>query len=229
MQQANRDLPVQADAPTRILASAERLFAERGVEATSIRMITEAAGVNVAAVSYHFGSKEGLVKELVKRRFNLLDEARCKLMEGAKDGPCDLRRAVEAFIGPMITLGLDQDGGRHFTRLAARFAWDPSFRLEEVFREQPPRSMRRFDELLRKALPAIADDFPARFWAVQFSIGAVNQAMMLISSEKALPPVPGTTERIARPEPERIRRMLVDYVVAGLEGFAQPYSEGPAR
>jgi AcrR family transcriptional regulator len=61
-----RELP--ADTRTRILDTAERLFAERGVDAVSVRAILKEAGVNVALAHYHFGSREGLIEELLRTR-----------------------------------------------------------------------------------------------------------------------------------------------------------------
>ena len=58
----------QIETRTRLLDSAEQLFAERGIDATSLRAITTAAGANLASVNYHFGSKDELFREVVSRR-----------------------------------------------------------------------------------------------------------------------------------------------------------------
>jgi AcrR family transcriptional regulator len=60
--------PVGDETRTRILDAAERLFAERGIEAVSVRSVLAAAGVNVALAHYHFGSREGLIAELLRVR-----------------------------------------------------------------------------------------------------------------------------------------------------------------
>ncbi len=60
-----------------ILDTAESLFAQQGHDATSMRQITSAAGVNLASVNYHFGSKESLVQAVLKRRLAVLNRERC--------------------------------------------------------------------------------------------------------------------------------------------------------
>ena len=72
----------------RILDAAEALFVDHGLEATSMRMITATAGVNLAAVNYHFGSKENLIQEVFRRRLGELNQRRLAALdrvEGALD------------------------------------------------------------------------------------------------------------------------------------------------
>lgn len=71
----------QPDTRERILDAAERLFMESGYEGTSMRMITGEAGVNLAAVNYHFGSKEALLREVFRRRLNWLNTERLRALD----------------------------------------------------------------------------------------------------------------------------------------------------
>ena len=64
----------------RILDAAESLFMEHGFEATSLRAITAAAGVNLAAVNYHFGSKEELFQAVLTRRLDPMNQQRVELL-----------------------------------------------------------------------------------------------------------------------------------------------------
>src|ERR1043166_6329556 len=68
-----------------LLDAAEALFTEHGIQAASLRAITQKAGANLAAVHYHFGSKEGLVKAVFSRRLKPLNQERLRLLEA-----CDL-------------------------------------------------------------------------------------------------------------------------------------------
>src|SRR5678809_546336 len=70
-----------AGTKTRILDAAERLFVEHGFEATSLRSLTSAAGVNLAAVNYHFGSKEELFQAVLTRRLDPMNQERIELLE----------------------------------------------------------------------------------------------------------------------------------------------------
>src|SRR5215813_9937968 len=86
MRMVSIDLPLQDQTnqtatQLRILDVAEQLFAEHGVAETTIRMITDAAHVNVAAVNYHFGGKDKLVRAVIERRMSSLEAARGARLE----------------------------------------------------------------------------------------------------------------------------------------------------
>src|SRR3981081_4013505 len=70
-----------AGTKTRILDAAELLFMEHGFEATSLRQLTSAAGVNLAAVNYHFGSKEELFQAVLTRRLDPMNQERIDLLD----------------------------------------------------------------------------------------------------------------------------------------------------
>lgn len=89
----------------RLLLAAERLFAERGIEAVSLRAIMSAAGANVASVHYHYGSKDALVRALIKERSDQVSTRRSELLddlENAKD--LNARMLAEAFVRPVIEM-----------------------------------------------------------------------------------------------------------------------------
>ena len=73
-----------ADTRELILNAAWELFAEKGFEDVSVRDVTNAAGVNLASVSYHFGGKDGLIQETVKRCLNPVYEYGLQLLSDAK-------------------------------------------------------------------------------------------------------------------------------------------------
>lgn len=79
------------DTKDRILAAAEALFMEQGYAATSLRAITAQANVNLAAVNYHFGSKEALIREVFDRRLGPLNQARLDYLAGSSSRPADAR------------------------------------------------------------------------------------------------------------------------------------------
>src|SRR5579871_5345079 len=92
----------------RILDTAERLFARDGFEATSLRAITAEAGVNLAAVNYHFQSKEALVRAVIGRRMGPVNEKRLAMLDAcetaAGDGPLPLEGVLEAFVRPVLEI-----------------------------------------------------------------------------------------------------------------------------
>src|SRR5580692_6974327 len=90
----------------KILDTAERLFGEYGYAATSLRQIIAAAGVNLAAIHYHFGSKEELLDDLVKRKVAPLNAERMALLDRyeaeAGDRPVPLDKLLNAFLQPPL-------------------------------------------------------------------------------------------------------------------------------
>src|SRR6478735_927974 len=97
-----------AGTKTRILDAAERLFVEHGFEATSLRSLTSAAGVNLAAVNYHFGSKEELFQAVLTRRLDPMNQERIELLgrvereAGGRTLSCD--RILAAMFIPALKL-----------------------------------------------------------------------------------------------------------------------------
>jgi AcrR family transcriptional regulator len=85
----------------KILDTAERLIGEQGYAATSLRHVIAEAGVNLAAVHYHFGSKEELLDAVVVRKVTPLNEARIARLERVEaetgSGPLDVEKVLEAF------------------------------------------------------------------------------------------------------------------------------------
>src|SRR5260370_41736213 len=92
------------DTKQKILDAAERLFSEQGYAATSLRQIIAEAGVNLAAVHYHFGSKEELLDDVVRRRAGPVNEARIALLDCIEaekgNAPPLVERVLEAFLLP---------------------------------------------------------------------------------------------------------------------------------
>src|SRR5512141_961059 len=102
---------MKTDTRTSILDAAEQEFADRGFGAASLRQIIARAGVNAAAVHYHFGSKEELISAVFERRIAALTVERLKLLDAceaqSRGGRPQLEQLVEAFIGPALRLAND--------------------------------------------------------------------------------------------------------------------------
>src|SRR5215213_4334584 len=94
----------QHETRTRILDAAEELFMLHGFEGTSMRVLTAAAGVNLAAVNYHFGSKDALIEALFRRRLDPMNGARVAELErletAARGRALAQEQIIRAFIGP---------------------------------------------------------------------------------------------------------------------------------
>lgn len=129
--------PLDADPKARLLDAAERLFAERGVGATGIRELAQAAGVNVAAVSYHFGGKEQLYLAVLKRAFKnsgdiggVIAECRARAHAAGTRAAAEeaLGRVIRRFMGSF----LDQERNQARTLLVLREMADPTEALDII-------------------------------------------------------------------------------------------------
>jgi AcrR family transcriptional regulator len=138
---------------TRLLDAAERIFAEQGVEAASVRAITQAAGANIAAVKYHFGSKQELVEALLERRVTEMHDARRPLLDHALAAPTVTARDIAAvWVRPLAELALDPERRAYLGFLAVLHSAGPGMRelTLDVFRRQHDD----FDRLLARAMPS---------------------------------------------------------------------------
>ena len=162
----------------RILDAAEALFSERGFEATSLRMITAAAEVNLAAVNYHFHSKDDLIRAVFARRIRPLNQKRLQSLksglDAAGDVPLALETVIRAFVEPILLLRRDPHGaavGRLFGRTYA----DPSGAARRAFFELMKEIARPFTEAFRRALPDL--DQVDLLWKMYFSVGVMAHTL----------------------------------------------------
>src|SRR3954453_18671250 len=119
------------DTKSRILDVGEHLFMEHGFEATSLRSLTSSASVNLAAVNYHFGSKEELFQAVLTRRLDPMNQERVNLLTALEDAsapaPVPCERILSAMFIPALTLARDPErGGSNFLRLLGRAYADPA-------------------------------------------------------------------------------------------------------
>ena len=171
----------------RLMDAAEQLIAQKGYTNTSMREITAKAEANIAAVNYHFGSKEGLVSEMLSRcieplnneRFAMLD-AEMSAAEKEHRRP-DGEALLRAFIEPAITFFQSQAGDQHFLRMISRIHADQDDAIRQEFLRHMVPVFLRFFDAFQKALPQIAPDklMPRLF----FCIGAMVHGANLLVEE----------------------------------------------
>ena len=168
------------DTRERILDVAERLFMAYGYDGTSMRQITGEAGVNLAAVNYHFGSKESLIQEVFRRRLDWLNEERMRVLDRleaeAGGQPVKPSLIVDAFFGTLLRMAEDDAlGGMTFLRLLGRTLTEPSEFIRAFLAHEYKEVMDRFKEALFRALP----DVPKAeiVWRFHFMLGATSYAI----------------------------------------------------
>jgi len=163
----------------RILDTAERLFAEQGYTATSLRSIIAEAGVNLAAVHYHFHSKEALLEALILRRSVPANHERLVLLDRfereAEGNPPPLEKVIEAFVAPTLHMSRDpKSGGMVFMRLLGRLHAEGDL-LPRILTAQSGDVLKRFGAALRAALPGLEPE--ELFWRVNLAVGALAQTL----------------------------------------------------
>ncbi len=148
-----------ADTKEKILEAAKKLFAKHGIEKCSLRMITREAGVNLAAINYHFGSKEHLVRMVILQFIRSLDQDRMRLLAEAEaeveEGQPKLFKIVQAYIVPWARLR--QEWPEYVRGIARTFlvSGRESRFLRRVMRDFVEEPYSRFCSAVFAALPGV--------------------------------------------------------------------------
>ena len=166
-----------ADTKSRILDAAEAVFAEQGFDGASLRAITTRAGANLAAVHYHFGSKEALFHAVYGRRIGPINRVRLERLEAleASGEEVTVEALVRAFVEPACSIvHAGRAGGARFLRLSGRMFSEPGEHWQAV------RVL--FAEIQQRYLDALARALPGQrpeevFWRMHFLIGAMCHAL----------------------------------------------------
>ena len=204
------------DTKIRIMDAAEQLFARDGFHITSLRGLTELANVNLAAVNYHFGSKEGLLQAVISRRLLPLNELRRQKLEAVLtqatvDGSLPTAAALlRAFIEPTLDFRNSAPGAKDFIALIGRSLSDPDETVRNYFIQQILPIFKLLFDGLQKALP----DLPAEILLarLQFTMGAMGHVMC--SGARPKQPVPDFPAPLSDAE---LVDELIRFVSAGLE------------
>lgn len=195
----------------RLLLAAERLFAERGIDAVSLRAIMAAAGANVASVHYHFGSKRALVEALIKDRSGQVSARRAELLDAIEDsGQLSARLLAEAFIRPVAEIA--SSGEAAWVTFIAGILGSGHPALS-VLTDGFVHQARRFATLMERLYPGL----PGR--TIRFRL---TQAMSL--TFRVLGDLDGSQGLLSlsgpRLAPEEVLEELIDVVTAILAGPA---------
>ncbi|HUG76841.1 MAG TPA: TetR family transcriptional regulator [Burkholderiales bacterium] len=161
---------------TRILDAAEELFMQHGFEGTSMRLLTARASVNLAAVNYHFGSKDALIEALFRRRLDPMNAARIagleKLEVEAAGLPCAPEAIIRAFLRPSLRMIEDaKGGGRNFIRLLGRTYTEPAKPIRVLIGQLYAPAMERYKAAFERALPQMPRD--ELVWRMHFMFGTL--------------------------------------------------------
>jgi AcrR family transcriptional regulator len=160
-----------ASTKTRLLEAAERLFAERGIDAVSLREINRESGArNAIAVQYHFDDRAGVVRAILGKHLPDVDARRHAMLdEYEARGEPDLRFLAAALVRPMAAKLADGDGGPEFLRIYADLLNRPVPLIEPAEDGEGNESILRWRTQLDPLLEADAARLHRRFTAILYT------------------------------------------------------------
>jgi AcrR family transcriptional regulator len=212
-------LDTSPDTKTRILDAAESLFMEHGFEATSLRQLTSAAGVNLAAVNYHFGSKEELFQSVLTRRLDPMNQERIELLEKLEresaGRPISVEKILSSMLIPALKLARDERrGGKNFLRLVGRAYADPAPFIRHFLSQQYVEMIGRYKEAFLKSLPHLSRQ--ELTWRLHFVMGAISYTLAGTDALKLFAQVAAND----KDNDELLLQRLAPFLVAGLKAPA---------
>ncbi len=206
-----------ADTKTLIMDVAEKLFAEKGIDATSTRAIISEAGVNLAAINYHFGSKEGLLKAVILRIVGKINDERLSqlnLLEANNQNPA-INDIILAFLSPVAKITKEQPHRiKYLIRLMGQIQSDPE-KFQQIANEHFAEVGMRFNAAIKTAIPHLSDT--EVMWRFKFMLGAMHMMVVRL-------PLP---EQIAErgDQPEDINQVIAYVVQFVSAGFKAPAAQ----
>jgi AcrR family transcriptional regulator len=199
----------------RIIHAAQKLFAERGFESVSLREITTNALANVAAVNYHFGSKESLIDEvityyilpIINERIRLLNEAERKFQIGVV--PVEV--ILDAFMRPFLTVMQESGESRRlFCKFMGRCMTDRSDKIPAQILRLEQRVMKQITVMFSKTLPDV--EVEVLTWRMHFCFGVMAHTLMHEDTLKTI-----SKGVSGEPDFETTLQRMIDYCKGGLK------------
>ena len=199
------------DTKTKILDVAEKLFAEKGIQATSIRQIVKEAGVNVASIHYHFGSKEAVIQEIIRRRIGPINAEKIKRLdeiEEHKDRQTpELEAVLRAFVEPHIYMQqIAGEKANIIMKLMVQL--DNTIKSQVLHESSVYEVFQRFLNVLHRILPKLP--MAELQWRFKFMFGSLHVLM----AEHSLPPDNPFKEY--KYSLEEIMDCIINFLMAGM-------------
>jgi len=159
----------------RLVEAAEKLFAEKGFEAVSVRDITKEAGANVAAVNYHFGSRDGLVVAVMSRYLTPVNQERLAELDKAErnaSGVPVLEEVLDAYVRPLVAhVGRSELSEKLYCKLVGRIFGEQGVEVPNDIQNQTRNLIERFTRAMGKALPNYTQE--ELIWRLHFIAGGL--------------------------------------------------------
>lgn len=204
------------DTKEKILDAAEALFAAKGFRGTTMRAITNKADVNLAAVNYHFGSKQSLLEEVIKRRIIPLNRIRREKLEEVRDvarnkgRTPDIKDVMHAFIEPTLKFKDSSPGAKNFFTFIGCSFTDPDATVRQVFLKFIKPIFQLLSEITTEALPR--QPYEQIFWRLMFSMGALFHTINICGNMKT-----GFMGINCETDTESLVNQIIPFVTAGMK------------
>jgi AcrR family transcriptional regulator len=206
----------------RVLSAAEMLFAEKGHDKASLRELTTRAGVNLAAVHYYFGSKEGLTEAVFDRLSHRVNKQRITDLENylatvERDGARpDLRSILERFVEPYFGEGNEYQGVL-LARLILQHRLAPTELTRKIIKKHFDPMARCYIGALSRACPDV--DGTDMYWRYMFMVSAVVLTLTDGSKDNRVARLSGGKADMVRKSDSR--DALLRFLMGGVSGASR--------
>ena len=201
----------------RILDAAEQLFAAKGYDGASTREIVAKTGDTIGSVNYHFGSKQALFNEVIKRRWDIIATARRKAYEAEREkygGPPPIGAVVSSIVVPYLELATrGGKGWRNYMALLARLFYS-SGAYEKALRDLTEPVAQEFLSWMHAALPT--ESLDTLGYGYQFMVGTMSDSAAEVGIDRIHRITNGAC---SSKNFEAVSKLLVRFITAGIESI----------
>jgi AcrR family transcriptional regulator len=198
-----------------IVEAAEKIFADKGFRAMTLRAVTKAAEVNLASVNYHFGSKTNLMRAIIERRMQPINAERIRRLDSlvAEHAPASvpLNDIFEALFRPLFAHAITEKGNdQTFMKMVGRAVTEPADFMRKMHKEFFAQLSLRFLTELKRSCPELSErDLQLRFYlSVSTMLGTITEQVRLESISNG---------KLSGQDLDQICDELIAFVVAGFK------------
>ena len=206
----------QDDAQNRLLDTAEKLFCEKGFDRVSVRELTAEANCNIAAVNYHFGSKQKLYAEMFRREFKAMIDGHLEAIDRVlTDSDSTLEKLLRAIIEPAIRRVSENQRGGKVMRLLIREIMNKQIDPDPICKDMKSRFFDRLGKAIIRYVPKIPED---KILMITFSFDGVvlHPFLFMDFYDKMMPGF----------EVDKLIDHMVQFVTAAIRGYVEPSEKG---
>lgn len=204
------------DTRNRLLDAAEALFCEKGFDGVSVRELTAAAGCNLAAVNYYFGSKDKLYAEMFRRQFEIMIQGHLDAIDKVtSESDLSLEKLLKAIIEPPIRRTASNEPKGQILKLLVREVLNQQIDAEYVVKDMKEKFFDRLGSVFMQLVPELPQEKVALI-VMSFDGVILHPFLFMDFYQKTFPnlTIEGLVDHMVR------------FVAAGIRGYANPNRQG---